>query len=162
MLRTLCPLYSRCKLRLIVYTITLYVIVSHTECNVQCNCDRKDVFDEAQRLPLFGMLHDKETYVFKCTNSSTYACEELLDETKRVTDVRPFLWLLNLVARKNDKSELHRVSEIGALIGKRTFCATYYPLHSYCCLRSLDRNCHLNVQLFPARFPSPPFASTNV
>lgn len=64
------------------------------------------------------MLHDKETYVFNCTNATTYAFEELADEERRICDIRPFLWLLKLVARKKDRTELHQKAEISALIGK--------------------------------------------
>ncbi|CAG2166030.1 unnamed protein product, partial [Oppiella nova] len=74
--------------------------------------------EECQKEPLFGALHDKQTYVFTYVNMSTSGQQELDDEDVRLCDVCPFLAILRLVERKGDKAALQLDAQIGLLIGK--------------------------------------------
>ncbi|RWS06961.1 phosphatidylinositol 4:5-bisphosphate 3-kinase catalytic subunit beta isoform-like isoform X1 [Dinothrombium tinctorium] len=78
---------------------------------------KEDVFYEAQRQPLFGVLKDPQSYVFTCVNFTTCEQEEL-DENRRICDVRPFLGILRLIEKKGDKNEKQQNLKIGLLIGK--------------------------------------------
>ena len=80
--------------------------------------DPQESFYEAHKLPLFGVLHAKENYLFTYVNSLTSLQEELHDEDQRLCDVRPFLALLRLIEKKVDKSAKQLDRQIGILIGK--------------------------------------------
>ncbi|KAI1309369.1 Phosphatidylinositol 4,5-bisphosphate 3-kinase catalytic subunit beta isoform [Halotydeus destructor] len=93
---------------------------------------KQEVFEDVQDGPMFGILHDQQTYIFTCVNISTAEKEELLDEEKRICDVQPFLSILRLVERKKDKDELQLKSTIGSLIGK--------GLHEFDTLKNAEVN----------------------
>ncbi|PSN34153.1 hypothetical protein C0J52_10044 [Blattella germanica] len=65
---------------------------------------KEDLWEEASKYPLHGMLHDSSTYVFACINSMAEN-EDLLDESRHLSDVRPFCSVLRLIERKGDKAE---------------------------------------------------------
>lgn len=46
----------------------------------------------------------------------------LLDENKRLCDVRPFLAVINIVERQEDKADNVLNAQISNLIGKGIFC----------------------------------------
>ncbi|XP_076360184.1 phosphatidylinositol 4,5-bisphosphate 3-kinase catalytic subunit beta isoform-like isoform X4 [Tachypleus tridentatus] len=79
---------------------------------------KEDAWEEAQKLPLYGLLHDMQTYIFRCINQTTSEQEELMEENKRICDVRPFQAVLRLVEKKGDKAETQLNAQIGLLIGK--------------------------------------------
>ncbi|XP_023229587.1 phosphatidylinositol 4,5-bisphosphate 3-kinase catalytic subunit delta isoform-like isoform X2 [Centruroides sculpturatus] len=79
---------------------------------------KEDVWEEAQKHPLYGMLHDKQKYVFICVTPTTAEQEELVDEQRMLCDIRPFQAILKLVERKGDKAEKLLNAQIGSLIGK--------------------------------------------
>ena len=66
------------------------------------------------------MLHDSSTYVFACINSMAEN-EDLLDESRHLSDVRPFCSVLRLIERKGDKAENTLNIQISHLIGKGTY-----------------------------------------
>ncbi|RZF40704.1 hypothetical protein LSTR_LSTR007995 [Laodelphax striatellus] len=78
---------------------------------------KEDLFDEASKYPLHGTLHDASSYVFSCINSMAET-EELLDENRRLSDVKPFVAVLRVVERKGDKAERVLNVQISHLIGK--------------------------------------------
>ncbi|CAG2112887.1 unnamed protein product, partial [Medioppia subpectinata] len=79
----------------------------------------KIIFEEkCQKEPLFGALHDKQTYVFTYVDMSSSEQQELDDEEVRLCDVCPFLALLRLIEKKGDKAALQLDAQIGLLIGK--------------------------------------------
>lgn len=79
---------------------------------------KEDVWEAAQQLPLYGLLHDMDSYVFVCVNPTTAEQEEQIDELRRLCDVRPFQAVLRLVERKGDKAEKILNSQIRFLLGK--------------------------------------------
>ncbi|XP_036387952.1 phosphatidylinositol 4,5-bisphosphate 3-kinase catalytic subunit delta isoform [Megalops cyprinoides] len=78
---------------------------------------KKTVWRNAKSEPLFSLLGDPDAYVFTCINE-TAEQEELEDEQRRLSDVRPFLAFLRLVAREGDRVEKLINSQISLLIGK--------------------------------------------
>lgn len=78
---------------------------------------KEDLWEEATKYPLHGMLHDCNSYIFSCTNSMAET-EELLDENRRLCDVKPFAAVLKIVERKGDKAENSLNVQISHLIGK--------------------------------------------
>ncbi|KAG1679555.1 Phosphatidylinositol 4,5-bisphosphate 3-kinase catalytic subunit delta isoform [Nymphon striatum] len=79
---------------------------------------KDELWEEARKYPLYGTLHDSQHYVFLCVNQTTAEQEELVDEMRHVCDVRPFLAVLKVVEKKNDKAEKLLNAQIGLLIGK--------------------------------------------
>ncbi|KDR21011.1 phosphatidylinositol 4,5-bisphosphate 3-kinase catalytic subunit delta isoform [Zootermopsis nevadensis] len=78
---------------------------------------KEDLWEEASKYPLHGMLHDSSTYVFACINSMAEN-EDLLDESRHLSDVRPFCSVFRLIERKGDKAENTLNIQISHLIGK--------------------------------------------
>ncbi|XP_014891210.1 phosphatidylinositol 4,5-bisphosphate 3-kinase catalytic subunit delta isoform isoform X1 [Poecilia latipinna] len=78
---------------------------------------KKMVWKNASREPLFFGLGDPDLYVFTCINQ-TAEREELEEESRRISDVRPFMCVLRLVAREGDRSEKLTNAQISLLIGK--------------------------------------------
>uniref|UniRef100_A0A8C6WX38 phosphatidylinositol-4,5-bisphosphate 3-kinase n=1 Tax=Neogobius melanostomus TaxID=47308 RepID=A0A8C6WX38_9GOBI len=66
---------------------------------------------------LFSALGDPDAYVFTCINQ-TAEREELEEESRRISDVRPFMCVLRLVAREGDRVEKLTNAQISLLIGK--------------------------------------------
>lgn len=77
----------------------------------------QDLWEEAAKYPLHGMLHDSSSYVFSCINSMAEN-EELEDENRRICDVRPFCSVLRLIERKGNKAEKSLNNQISHLLGK--------------------------------------------
>ncbi|KAK5619422.1 Phosphatidylinositol 4,5-bisphosphate 3-kinase catalytic subunit delta isoform [Crenichthys baileyi] len=78
---------------------------------------KKMVWKNASREPLFCGLGDPDLYVFTCINH-TAEREELEEESRRISDVRPFMCVLRLVAREGDRGEKLTNAQISLLIGK--------------------------------------------
>nr|CAD7450382.1 unnamed protein product [Timema bartmani] len=77
------------------------------------------------------MLHDSSSYVFACITSMAEN-EELLDETRRLCDVRPFCSILRVIERKGDTAEQTLNTQISNLIGK--------GLHEFDSLKNTEVN----------------------
>ncbi|XP_034029168.1 phosphatidylinositol 4,5-bisphosphate 3-kinase catalytic subunit delta isoform isoform X2 [Thalassophryne amazonica] len=78
---------------------------------------KKMVWKNARSEALFSALCDPDAYVFTCINQ-TAEREELEDESRRISDVRPFMCVLRLVAREGDRVEKLNNTQISLLIGK--------------------------------------------
>ncbi|PWA31029.1 hypothetical protein CCH79_00010662 [Gambusia affinis] len=78
---------------------------------------KKMVWKNASREALFSALGDPDLYVFTCINQ-TAEREELEEESRRISDVRPFMCVLRLVAREGDRGEKLTNAQISLLIGK--------------------------------------------
>lgn len=92
---------------------------------------KEELWEEARKFPLKELLKDQSTYNFMCINSMAEK-EELIDETRRLCDVKPFYNLLKVVERAGDKAEQTLNTKIGQLIGK--------ALHDFDALKSLEVN----------------------
>ena len=92
---------------------------------------KEELWHEAKRFPLFAVLKETSSYNFKCINSMAEK-EDLMDETRRLADVRPFCSLLKVVEREGDRAEQTLNTKIGQLIGK--------ALHDFDALKSLEVN----------------------
>lgn len=92
---------------------------------------KEDLWDEASKYPLHGMLHDASFYVFACINSMAET-EELIDENKRICDVRPFCCILRVAQRAGDKADKVINNQISHLIGK--------GLHEFQALKNSEIN----------------------
>lgn len=75
------------------------------------------VWKNAQNEPLYSGLSDPDAYVFTCINQ-TAEREELEEESRRISDVRPFMCILRLVAREGDRVEKLTNTQISQLTGK--------------------------------------------
>uniref|UniRef100_A0A8D0CNI3 phosphatidylinositol-4,5-bisphosphate 3-kinase n=1 Tax=Sander lucioperca TaxID=283035 RepID=A0A8D0CNI3_SANLU len=78
---------------------------------------KKMVWKNARSEALFSALGDPDAYVFTCINQ-TAEREELEEESRRISDVRPFMGVLRLVAREGDRVEKLTNTQISLLIGK--------------------------------------------
>lgn len=63
------------------------------------------------------MLHDASVYMFVCINSMAET-EELVDENRRLCDVKPFCCLLRVSKRVGDEADKVINNQISHLIGK--------------------------------------------
>ncbi|XP_077399453.1 phosphatidylinositol 4,5-bisphosphate 3-kinase catalytic subunit delta isoform [Vanacampus margaritifer] len=75
------------------------------------------VWENARGEALFTALGHPDAYVFTCIKQ-TGEREELEEESRRISDVRPFMGVLRLVAREGDRVEKLTNSQISFLIGK--------------------------------------------
>uniref|UniRef100_A0A3Q1I590 Phosphatidylinositol 4,5-bisphosphate 3-kinase catalytic subunit delta isoform-like n=1 Tax=Acanthochromis polyacanthus TaxID=80966 RepID=A0A3Q1I590_9TELE len=78
---------------------------------------KKMVWKNARSEALYSALGDPDGYVFTCINH-TAEREELEEESRRLSDVRPFMCVLKLVAREGDRVEKLTNTQISQLIGK--------------------------------------------
>ncbi|XP_054714639.1 phosphatidylinositol 4,5-bisphosphate 3-kinase catalytic subunit delta isoform-like [Uloborus diversus] len=78
---------------------------------------KEEVWEAARQKPLFGLLRDSESYVFQCVNPVTAQRDELLDENRLLSEVRPFQALLRLLERKGDKKEKKLLASLRVVIG---------------------------------------------
>uniref|UniRef100_A0AAQ5XH59 phosphatidylinositol-4,5-bisphosphate 3-kinase n=1 Tax=Amphiprion ocellaris TaxID=80972 RepID=A0AAQ5XH59_AMPOC len=78
---------------------------------------KKMVWKNARSEALYSALDDPDGYVFTCINQ-TAEREELEEESRRLSDVRPFMCVLKLVAREGDRVEKLTNTQISQLIGK--------------------------------------------
>lgn len=79
--------------------------------------NQQEVFEVAEKQPLYGALHDKSNYLFSCVNFET-AVQELLDDDSKLSDVRPFFQTLRLIKKQDDKKDKQLNAQISILIGK--------------------------------------------
>ncbi|KAM7412109.1 hypothetical protein PAMA_021865 [Pampus argenteus] len=86
-------------------------------CNDTIKSIKSMVWKNARSEALFSALGDPEAYVFTCINP-TAEREELEEESRRISDVRPFMCVLRLVAREGDRVEKLTNTQISLLIGK--------------------------------------------
>lgn len=75
------------------------------------------VWRNAKNEALFSGLGDPDAYVFTCINH-TAEREELEEESRRISDVKPFMCVLRLVAREGDRAEKLTNTQISQLTGK--------------------------------------------
>uniref|UniRef100_A0A3Q3E2A0 Phosphatidylinositol-4,5-bisphosphate 3-kinase, catalytic subunit delta n=1 Tax=Hippocampus comes TaxID=109280 RepID=A0A3Q3E2A0_HIPCM len=75
------------------------------------------VWENAREEALFMALGHPDAYVFTCIKQ-TGEREELEEESRRISDVQPFMGVLRLVAREGDRVEKLNNSQISFLIGK--------------------------------------------
>ncbi|XP_026288763.1 phosphatidylinositol 4,5-bisphosphate 3-kinase catalytic subunit delta isoform [Frankliniella occidentalis] len=92
---------------------------------------KEDLWEEASKYPLHGLLHDASIYVFMCINSMAEP-EELHDENRRLCDVKPFCCILKVSQRVGDTADNAINTEIGRLIGK--------GLHEFQALKNSEIN----------------------
>ncbi|CAL4097544.1 unnamed protein product, partial [Meganyctiphanes norvegica] len=76
-----------------------------------------ELWEKASEYPLFGTLHDLSTYHFACISQRAETVE-LMDESKCLQEIGPFLYILKVVERKGNETEKLLNSQIGQLIGK--------------------------------------------
>ncbi|XP_018318828.1 phosphatidylinositol 4,5-bisphosphate 3-kinase catalytic subunit delta isoform [Agrilus planipennis] len=79
---------------------------------------KEELWEEAAKYPLYGMLHDMSVYVFLYVNSMS-ELERITDENRRLCDVRPTGATLKLTECHADKAEHQLNIQISHLIGKR-------------------------------------------
>lgn len=92
---------------------------------------KEELWEEARKFPLQGLLKEQSSYNFMCVNCMAEK-ETLIDESRRLCDVKPFYNLLKVVEREGDKAEETLNTKIGQLIGK--------GLHDFDSLKSLEVN----------------------
>ncbi|XP_071445759.1 phosphatidylinositol 4,5-bisphosphate 3-kinase catalytic subunit delta isoform [Hetaerina americana] len=78
---------------------------------------KEDLWEEAAKYPLHWNLHGSSAYVFCCINSMCEK-EQVIDENRRLCDVRPFCCVLQVIERKGAKAEETLDIQISHLIGK--------------------------------------------
>lgn len=100
-------------------------------CIYKFNNVLQDLWEEASKYPLHGILKDAASYVFSCINSNA-EIEELRDETRRLCDIKPFCSILKVIEREGVKSDRNLDSQIGLLIGK--------GLHEFAALKNSEVN----------------------
>lgn len=90
------------------------------------------VWMNARNEALYSGLGDPDAYVFTCINH-TAEREELEEESRRISDVKPFMCVLRLVAREGDRVEKLTNTQISQLTGKGQqvfFCLIGFALKS--------------------------------
>lgn len=105
--------------------LTKYVFTNNRICILQ------DLWDEASKYPLHGILKDAQSYVFSYINSNAEA-EELRDETRRLCDIKPFCSVLKVIEREGIKNDRNLDAQIGHIIGK--------GLHEFAALKNSEVN----------------------
>ncbi|XP_060527773.1 phosphatidylinositol 4,5-bisphosphate 3-kinase catalytic subunit delta isoform [Cylas formicarius] len=78
---------------------------------------KEDLWEEASRMPLYGKLHDISDYIFKIINSMAEV-EELNDESRRLSDIRPTGAVLIITECRGNSVDHNINIAIGHLIGK--------------------------------------------
>lgn len=100
----------------------------------------QELWEEAVKYPLHGMLHDSSSYSISYVNAMAER-EMLVDENKRLCDVRPFLAVLNIVERKEDKADNVLNAQISNLIGKGMYqLLFFYYMYAYCIICAIYFN----------------------
>lgn len=77
----------------------------------------QELWTKAKSEPLFNLLLDLNFYIFQCINYSAEQ-EELLDEKRRLCDIKPFWSTLRVVRKAGDVEDRVLNSQIGLCIGK--------------------------------------------
>lgn len=75
------------------------------------------VWRNARSEAMFSSLGDPEAHVFTCINQ-TAEREELEEESRRISDVKPFMCVLQLVAKGGNRVEKLINTQISQLTGK--------------------------------------------
>ncbi|XP_047485037.1 phosphatidylinositol 4,5-bisphosphate 3-kinase catalytic subunit delta isoform-like isoform X1 [Penaeus chinensis] len=78
---------------------------------------KEELWERASEYPLFGTLHELSAYHFACVSQRSETLE-LMDETKCLQEINPFLCVLKVVERKGNETEKLLNLQIGQLIGK--------------------------------------------
>lgn len=99
--------------KLFLLLLLTFLKVKHVICS-------QDLWEEAHKFPLHWLLYDASDYTFSCINAMAEA-EELVDEGKRLCDVKPFVGVLKLVERRGEKAEKQFNVQISHLIGRSMF-----------------------------------------
>lgn len=81
---------------------------------------KADVWEEAERYPLYCHLGDKSMYFFStlASTNSSGTNGALNDETKRLIDVQPMFCILRFVEKQISTSKDKAIDKINALLGK--------------------------------------------
>lgn len=80
----------------------------------------QELWEEAERLPLYGHLLEKRKYVFKAIKQPSALLEEILDESQRICDVQPYFAIFKITERQENESEDTNLNKnINSLIGKK-------------------------------------------
>lgn len=80
----------------------------------------QELWEEAERQPLYGHLLDKRKYVFNAIKQPSTLLEEILDESQRICDVQPFFAIFKITERQENESEDTNLNKnINSLIGKK-------------------------------------------
>ena len=80
----------------------------------------QELWEEAEKQPLYGHLRNKSKYIIKAIKSPSALLEEILDESQRICDVQPYFAIFKITERQENESEdtnLHK--NINSLIGKK-------------------------------------------
>lgn len=78
---------------------------------------KMELWTRARHQPLFAKLWDKNRYIFSCINQQ-FETEMLVDESRRLCDIRPFICVLKVVMIMEAKTEQILNGRISGLIGK--------------------------------------------
>lgn len=78
----------------------------------------QEIWEEAERYPLFGHLRDKSMYIISTIKSPSALVEEITDETQRICDVQPYFALFKIRERKELSEDSKLNENITSLIGK--------------------------------------------
>lgn len=93
---------------------------------------KEEVFELAQRGPMYGALRDPKSYCFNYVDYSAATSKDVDDEEIRLCDAQPFGGIIKLVETKEDTASLELDEQIGRLIGK--------PLKEFDALRNAEVN----------------------
>lgn len=78
----------------------------------------QEVWEAAQNIPMPNHLRDSDSYVFQCINMLTAQKDELVNENRRLCDVRPFQAILKLVKKEGDEEERKLLSRLRCVMGQ--------------------------------------------
>ncbi|XP_042215110.1 phosphatidylinositol 4,5-bisphosphate 3-kinase catalytic subunit delta isoform-like isoform X2 [Homarus americanus] len=94
------------------------IIIEHNvSTSVSLEEIKEELWERASEFPLFGTLHDLSSYHFACISHRAETVE-LMDESKCLQEINPFMWMLKVVERKGNETEKMLNLQIGQLIGK--------------------------------------------
>ncbi|CAG9803397.1 unnamed protein product [Chironomus riparius] len=81
---------------------------------------KEELWEEAEKYPLFGHLRNKAMYVIKAIKSPSALLEEIIDESQRICDVQPYFALFRISERlENESEDINLNKNINSLIGKK-------------------------------------------
>lgn len=106
-----CPDISQSYFSLLYSFLSVTILYEHFSSQFQ------DVWEEAERYPLYCHLGDKSMYFFSTVSSANNTSYELNDETKRLIDVQPVFCMFRFVEKQvsvNNKL----INNITTLLGK--------------------------------------------
>lgn len=109
--------YDKAEIELKILTPNGLLLILSVNRRATLKQIKEDVFELAEKQPLYGALHDKSNYLFSCVNYAT-AVQELLDDSAMLSDIRPFFQTMRLIKKQDDKKEKQLNAQISILIGK--------------------------------------------